>query len=122
MLPAEENQQRTSVRKIALGCLCIAAMLAAALLILGRNARKPLIEVERTALISKQGKLYLKNSDLSFSGVMLDHYPTGQIQSRSILVAGVLDGLSQGYYTNGQLQVEEHFKAGTSHGLRTKWY
>ena len=45
-----------------------------------------------------------------------------QLKSRSAVSNGLLHGLSQGWYTNGQQQVEEHFVAGTSHGLRTKWH
>jgi antitoxin component YwqK of YwqJK toxin-antitoxin module len=29
---------------------------------------------------------------------------------------------SRGWYENGQLEVEEQFVQGTSHGSRTRWY
>jgi antitoxin component YwqK of YwqJK toxin-antitoxin module len=30
--------------------------------------------------------------------------------------------VSETWYTNGQVEVREHFKDGVSHGLREKWY
>lgn len=50
------------------------------------------------------------------------YYAGGEIRSRTEVVGGLPDGLSQGWYTNGQLQVTEYFTNGVSHGLRTKWY
>lgn len=49
-------------------------------------------------------------------------YSGGELKSRTEVVEGHADGLSQGWYTNGQLQVSEYFTNGISHGLRTKWY
>jgi antitoxin component YwqK of YwqJK toxin-antitoxin module len=34
----------------------------------------------------------------------------------------LLEGLSEGWFTNGVLQVSEHFIKGLSHGLRTKYH
>jgi len=84
--------------------------------------RTPPAEIERTQLVSKNQKLYLPKSDIPFSGIMLEHYPGGALQSRSEIAGGLLNGFSVGYYTNGQAQVEEHFKNGVSEGLRRKWY
>ena len=41
-------------------------------------------------------------------------YEGGTIQSRSHVLNGVLNGLSEGWYTNGILQVAEHFEQGNS--------
>jgi antitoxin component YwqK of YwqJK toxin-antitoxin module len=87
-----------------------------------RQQPKVVIERERSQLELKQGKLYLTNSEIPFTGQMVEHYPGGQIQSRTSVQAGLLDGASWGYYTNGQAQVEEHFSKGVSEGTRTKWY
>ena len=57
-----------------------------------------------------------------FTGVLIDTYEDGLLKSRSAVFNGLLHGLSQGWHTNGQLQVEEHFVGGTSHGVRTKWH
>lgn len=44
------------------------------------------------------------------------------MKSRSSVSNGLLQGLSQGWHTNGLLQVEETYVAGISHGLRSKWH
>ncbi|QBG47443.1 toxin-antitoxin system YwqK family antitoxin [Verrucomicrobia bacterium S94] len=49
-------------------------------------------------------------------------YANGELRSRTEIVDGVPDGLSQGWFTNGQLQVAEYYTHGVSHGLRTQWY
>ena len=49
-------------------------------------------------------------------------YASGELMSRSRISGDQLNGLSHGWYTNGQLQVTEYYVDGVSHGLRTKWY
>jgi antitoxin component YwqK of YwqJK toxin-antitoxin module len=49
-------------------------------------------------------------------------YASGERMSRSEISGDLLNGLSHGWYTNGQLQVTEYYVDGISHGLRTKWY
>lgn len=79
-------------------------------------------ELERTNLVLTAGRLCPAGSTIPFTGVMLEHYPTGALRSRSVISNGILHGLSQGWFTNGQMQVSEMFREGVSHGLRTKWY
>lgn len=83
---------------------------------------QPLTEVLRSDLVTSNGAVYLKGAGTPFTGVMIEKYPDGQLQSRSVLSNGVLNGISEGWYTNGVKQVEEHFVGGVSDGLRTKWY
>lgn len=66
--------------------------------------------------------LFLGEETEPFTGVMLDSYPSGSPRSRCALVHGRLHGVSEGWYTNGVLQVREEFHDGISHGLRTKWF
>lgn len=49
-------------------------------------------------------------------------YPGGQIKSHANVSNGVLEGLSEGWYSNGVRQVQEYFHAGVSQGLRVKWH
>lgn len=70
----------------------------------------------------KDGRLHRTGAAQPFTGVLLDHYGSGQLQSRSQVVDGRLHGLSEGWHTNGVLQVREHFQLGVSHGIRTKWH
>lgn len=79
-------------------------------------------EVSRTNLVFQDKRLHLAGQTAPFNGWMLEHHPDGILRSRSSVSNGLLHGVSQGWHTNGQLQVEEHFCEGISHGLRTKWY
>ena len=79
-------------------------------------------EVARTNLMLVEGRLRQTGSTTPFTGLMVEHYADGTLRSRSTISNGLLHGLSQGWHTNAQLQVSEHFQQGISHGLRTKWY
>lgn len=56
-----------------------------------------------------------------FTGVMVEFYPDGSLQSRSVVSNGFLNGLSEGWWTNGVLAVRENFIDSRSDGVRTKW-
>jgi antitoxin component YwqK of YwqJK toxin-antitoxin module len=73
-------------------------------------------------LALRNGRLYLTNHTQPFNGIMIERFPNGGIQSRSAISNGLLNGLSEGYASNGCCVIREHFKDGVSHGLRTKWY
>jgi len=75
-----------------------------------------------TNLILVGGRLCLSGETNAFTGLMLEHSADGSLRSRSVVSNGLLDGISEGWHTNGQLQVTEFFRAGVSHGLRTKWH
>jgi antitoxin component YwqK of YwqJK toxin-antitoxin module len=80
------------------------------------------LAVLRSALIEKEGRLFLTGAARPFTGSMIERYPDATLRSESAIANGLLHGLSQGWYTNGQLEIKEQFKAGKSHGLRTRWY
>lgn len=82
----------------------------------------PLPEAFQADLQLRDGKLYLTNQTAAFHGVMVERYPDGKTKSRSEIIDGLMDGVSEGYFTNGQMQVRELFRGGVSHGLRTKWH
>ena len=82
----------------------------------------PVLEATTEQLILRQGRMYRTNQAEPFTGALVERYPGGVLKSRSRLVAGLLEGISEGWHTNGQIAVREHFKAGVAHGLRTKWY
>lgn len=105
------------------------AWLAAAVLAVAAGAywlwRAPATAVPRQAPISelvlRDGRMYWKDETAPFTGVIFDRYLDGALKSRSAMVNGLLHGVSEGWHTNGVLQVREHFRHGVSHGLRTKW-
>ncbi len=79
-------------------------------------------EVARTNLTFADGKLRVPGDHTPFTGFILEHFANGSLRWRSAVSNGLLHGLSEGWYTNAQLQVSEHFIDGVSHGVRTKWY
>lgn len=104
--------------------LIVLVALAGAALHLKRNrSQAAKQEVLRERLTLREGTLCQDGAPrVPFAGSMVERYEDGGIKSRSAVSSGVLEGLSEGWYTNGQKQVEERFHAGVSHGLRTKWY
>lgn len=79
-------------------------------------------EALREQLELRSGKLCLKGTEIPFTGQMIERYPTGQLKCRSAISAGLLEGLSVGWHTNGQKQIVERFHTNVSHGLRLKWH
>jgi antitoxin component YwqK of YwqJK toxin-antitoxin module len=79
-------------------------------------------EVPRELLSLRDGRLYREGAPEPFSGIMIELCEEGGRKSRSRLVDGLLEGLSEGWHPDGQLQVQEHFRAGVSHGTRVKYY
>jgi antitoxin component YwqK of YwqJK toxin-antitoxin module len=57
-----------------------------------------------------------------FTGILLEYFPGGPLQSRSMVSNGLLEGLSEFWHTNGQLQAREYYHTNFSNGPRTKWY
>lgn len=80
------------------------------------------VEKFRNELVFKEGRLYETNGTMLFAGFVCDKYDDGKLKSRSAVSNGLLEGLSQGWWTNGALQVTEIFSNGISNGIRTKFY
>ena len=76
----------------------------------------------RTNLVFQAGHWLLPGTTNLFTGFLLDTYEDGTRKSLSAVSNGLLHGLSLGWHTNGQQQIEEHFVLGVSHGPRTKWH
>lgn len=76
----------------------------------------------RHDLVLKNNLWYTVGKTNPFTGVMVDYYPGGVLLSRCEICSGRLEGLSETWYTNGQMQVREYFKQGVSDGLREKWH
>ncbi len=92
------------------------------LLTLPRTQREAPAEIPRSQLIQRDGYWYRQGDTTPFTGAMVENYDSGERKSRSEIVAGLLEGLSESWHTNGQPQCREHFRAGVSQGLRTKWH
>jgi len=82
----------------------------------------PAVETLRRDLVQLNGQWCRAGETNPFTGVMADYYPGGGRLARCELVDGRLNGLSESWSTNGQIQVREHFKHGVSDGLRERWH
>ena len=78
-------------------------------------------QVSRNQLVLQQGRLMKTSQTNAFTGLMVEFYPDGTLQSRSVVSNGLLHGVSEGWHTNGVLAVTEIFVDGKSHGTRIKW-
>jgi len=80
------------------------------------------VEAGLNDLVLVKGRLCLKGGEAPFSGFMVERYDSGGLKTRSYISEGLMDGASEGWFTNGIRQVREPFVNGVSHGLRSKWY
>ena len=86
-------------------------------------------------LKKEEDGLHVKATGELFTGYLIEHYPISktnqlqqvedggsQLKSRSVIRGGQLNGLSEGWYSDGQQQVAEIFVDGKSNGVRVKWH
>ncbi len=76
----------------------------------------------RSALELREGVLYARGEAHPFQGQIVEYYPD---QTRKLALEvrdGRLNGHSLGWHQNGQMEVDEEFVQGISHGTRTRWY
>lgn len=125
--PAERTERRWGRTLLLISMIVVTA--AAVWLWRDRNTtpsvsspRTPPVELLRSELVLADGRLCRVGTSNAFTGVMVECYPDGDLRSRSAVANGLLNGLSEGWFTNKQLQVSEHFTNGVSHGLRVKWH
>ena len=82
----------------------------------------PAPEMARRELVQNDGRWFQAGHANPFTGIMVDRCPDGSQSLRCEISDGLLNGVCESWYTNGQSQVREHFKNGVSHGLREKWH
>lgn len=106
--------------------ICSIGAVAVTVALLGFSACSKAPTIQTAEALASE--LHLTNGHLSqighsnyFTGLMIEKYAGGRLQSRCSVSNGVLWGLSEGWHTNGQLQVQENFRDGLADGLRTKW-
>src|SRR5688572_17269430 len=69
----------------------------------------PLLEVHRQKLELRDGIWCVAGQTNHFTGILLDTYEEGALKSRSAVSNGLLEGLSQGWWSNNVLQVTEYY-------------
>lgn len=79
-------------------------------------------EVLRADLVLRDGVLHYHGEAGNYSGLLVENYGPGRRKLAIEIRNGKPDGVSRGWFDNGQQEVEEHFVEGVSHGERTRWY
>jgi antitoxin component YwqK of YwqJK toxin-antitoxin module len=124
----QSEQRGAGDRGKVLGAILVVGLAVGGLLIMWPSwfpkAPAPAKEwpVVRTSEVElKDGRLIRKGTSEVFGGWLTESYKGGGLRSRSFVSNGVLEGLSEGWHTNGVLQVSEQFVGGRSEGVVTKW-
>jgi antitoxin component YwqK of YwqJK toxin-antitoxin module len=78
--------------------------------------------MQRSGLVLRDGVLYLPGQTKPFSGLLVEDYAPGKRKAAIPIAAGKADGISRGWFDNGQIEVEETFVHGTSEGTRQRWF
>jgi antitoxin component YwqK of YwqJK toxin-antitoxin module len=97
-------------------------LVLACALLQGCKKADPPVEVPRSDLVLSDGRRVRAGTTTAFTGVIVEHYTSGAVKSRTVVSSGVLHGISEGYHTNGVMQMREHFRNRLSDGPREKWY
>ena len=112
-------------RRVWVGCFLLLLMLALAVIFfLSPHSRPaaPLPEMNRTNLVRLDGRWCVAGHTNPFTGVLQEFYADGTMESRSMVSNGWLEGLSEGWFTNRQMQIREYYRTNFSNGRRTKWF
>jgi len=127
--PQDQSRRLNTKWAFRLLALAFVAVGMTTLLVRLRETRPPVesaavkpVAIARTNLVLTAGRLCMLGQTNVFTGLMIEHSADGSLRSRSAVTNGLLHGVSEGWHTNGQLQVTEHFHVGASQGVRTKWY
>jgi len=86
-----------------------------------KESALPASERTMAELTRREGVLWENSGQRPFTGWLVQRYQGGGLQSRSWISNGILGGVSEGWHTNGVLQIREHFVAGAGEGPATRW-
>lgn len=105
--------------------VCVAAVLGLFIVRMSQLSRSgeatDLPEVAQSDLEFIGGRWWFRETTNAFTGWLVERYGSGALRARSCVSNGWLEGVSEGWHTNGQMQVREHYLAGVAHGQRLKW-
>ncbi len=76
-----------------------------------------IFEVDR-----RDGLLFAHGEKQPFAGRLIENYSKNVRKAQVEIRNGKAHGLSRGWFDNGQMEVEETFVEGVSHGPRTRWH
>lgn len=76
----------------------------------------------RSELDLRNGLLYLQGETRPFTGILVENYAKDSRKLEIPIREGRANGLSRGWFENGQKEVEETFVGGVAHGPRRRWH
>ena len=100
----------------------VAAAVGVALLLWPRPGVEDGGERVRAELDLRDGILYIRGEDVPFTGKLVEDYGRDARKLAIGIRDGKADGLSRGWFEDGQPEIEETFLDGVSNGVRTRWY
>lgn len=105
-------------------CFAVAVVLAVVAMTVWatRDQRRAPAVAQRAELDLREGVLFRKGEPGPFTGLLVAEWRPGVRRTEVTIRAGRAHGRTRGWFENGRLEVEEHFRHGLSHGLRTRWY
>ena len=59
---------------------------------------------------------------LPFTGMLIERYESGKLKKQTHYEAGLLEGLSEGWFENGQKESERYYEAGEKEGVHKGWW
>ena len=106
------------------GLFCAVAAAVASLGLLHPSESEALqpVTIPLARLELRDERLHRRGRAEPFTGAVIERYANGRLKSKSEITRGRLNGLSEGWHTNGVRQIRETFSNGMSHGRRLKWY
>jgi len=73
-------------------------------------------------MVRKEGKWYINNSDIPYTGKFIDYYLSGKIQGDGVLKNGVIDGVRTVYFSNGNKRYFYTYENGVEHGSSEEYF
>jgi antitoxin component YwqK of YwqJK toxin-antitoxin module len=70
----------------------------------------------------REGIIYLKDSEIPYTGKFYALYPSGKREQEAHYKNGKIDGFAERWYENGQKKSEGNFKIGKRDGLSLQWH
>lgn len=116
------SRATNSGRARVLACVAVCSLIALACVVLRMRSRETLLpEIVQADAELRAGRWFLHGQSNTVTGWLVEHYSSGVLKARSGVSNGWLEGLSEGWHTNGQKQIQEQYHAGVAQGQRLKW-
>lgn len=86
------------------------------------DKKDPIANISLQSLNERRGVFYPINSETGFTGIAVDHYPTGQKKIQFSLDNGLINGPYKEWHKNGKNYIKCNYNKGTKDGEYVKWH